>query len=156
MNATTTTVRPEHLDGARMRALQASARVCARVGGHRLGRFHREQTGTKLLRMTSAVCRDCNGRAECTVGAFGTPYHANSYSGAVVLYRCPAIESNRCELRNDGPSGPVACARPYVTTWRNTNGPASDAPVRACDEHTRALSRARCGVYVQVSGPTDY
>lgn len=186
MTATTpATVRPEHLDGARMRDLQGSARICARVNGHKIGRFTRQQTGRRTLKMTAATCSACNGRAECYVGAFGTPDHMNQYGGPVVLFRCPARPENRCqeldlygrtaELRDDNGASitaAVACDRPYSTVWRVWTGPdgapadagASEASgeagpgLKLCFDHARryrALA-APGRTWRQVSGPTDY
>lgn len=146
----------------RARSLIPSARVCAVVGGHRLGRWAKAQTGHRDVRHYSATCTPC-GRSAYVTASRGV----NEYGGDAVLFRCAAIPQNRCELtgvepiRRDAAGAILTCTLPYVAVWtyRNTLGQDSGA-LRACSEHARTYRRIAAAVpafgWHQVSGPTDY
>lgn len=149
----------------RLRGLQGSARVCAEVNGHRLGRWTRDQTGRRTLRQTSATCHACGRTGWARVGAFETPDHTNEYGGDAVAFRCAAIPGNVCQFddvaptrRTDGTVGP--CDRPYVAVWSFYG--ANDGPgrtLRACAEHSRTYRRIAESVpslgWRQTAGPIE-
>lgn len=146
---------------ARARSLISSARVCANVNGHRLGRWTRGQTGRRDSRYYSSECRACHRSAWVLAGD-----GQNSYGSDAVMFRCAARPENRCQLAGvepirTGPDGSPVCELPYITVWHYGDVDSElSAGLRACTDHSRTYRHIAARVpgfgWKQTSGPTDY
>lgn len=147
---------------ARARSLIPYARMSAKIGGHKLGRWTRGQTGRRDERYYSAECRACRQPAYVDASR-----GVNQYGGGAVLFRCAAKPEYRCEMsgvepiRRDEHGAIMPCELPWIATWEyRPNGRPGLYGMRGCVEHSRTYRHIAATVpefgWEQASGPTDY